>query len=239
MVTATWWNRIQPTPTKVGLQTIETLIKVDNFCLLFFYKDESFWDNGFGALSNVKNFSIIKINFLIQNQKSYFTNFIWNVWFSQLGKRQQYELGKFLRAKYSKLIGTRYSPQRVYIRSTDEERNLQSAQCNAAGMFPPSGDEVWNKQLAWQPIPIHTIPLSDDYLLNSFVPCPRFDQMFRQRMESHEIKSLLENHTELVDFMERGSGKLLPELVDVLNLYNILFVESLKGLEWVLLFFLF
>lgn len=164
------------------------------------YKDESFWDNGFGALSN-------------------------------LGKKQQFELGKYLRARYQKLIGEHYSPKKVYIRSTDEERNLQSAAANAAGMFPPTGDEVWNKDLNWNPIPIHTVPLNDDYLLNSFVPCPRFDQMFRLRMESHEIKSLLENHTELVEFMERGSGKALPELVDVLNLYNILFVENLKRLE--------
>lgn len=145
--------------------------------------------------------------------------------------REQYELGKYLRTRYQKLIGTKYSPQKVYIRSTDEDRNLMSAQCNAAGMFPPSKDEIWNENLNWHPVPIHTIPLSDDYLLNSFVPCPRFDQMFKQRMDSDEIKSLMEQHRTLVEYMEKNSGIPLPELVDVLNLYNILFVENRKGLE--------
>lgn len=98
-------------------------------------------------------------------------------------------------------------------------------------MFPPSDDEIWNNELNWQPIPIHTIPLSEDYLLNSFVPCPRFDHMFKEHMESMEIKSLLENHKELINFMERNSGQPLPALVDVLNLYNILYVENLKGLD--------
>ncbi|XP_055307347.1 prostatic acid phosphatase-like [Sitodiplosis mosellana] len=112
---------------------------------------------------------------------------------SNLSKRQQYELGKYLRARYQKLIGAHYSPKKVYIRSTDEDRNLQSAQCNAAGMFNPTGDEVWNK-LGWQPIPIHTVPLS-------------------------------------VRFMEKSSGLKLTELVDVLNLYNIIYVENLQGLD--------
>lgn len=152
----------------------------------------------------------------------------------QVGKQEQYDLGQFLRKKYQKLIGSRYSPEKIYIRSTDEDRNLMSAQCNAAGMFPPFGDEIWNKKdrnFNWQPIPIHTISLNDDYLLNSFVPCPRFDQMFREHMDSQEIKSLLEQNSELIDFMERGSGKTLPELVDVLNLYNIIYVQSRKGLS--------
>lgn len=150
-----------------------------------------------------------------------------------MGKREQYKLGKYLRGRYQKLIGEKYSPHKVYIRSTDEDRNLMSAQCNAAGMFPPTGDEVWHEKFDWQPIPIHTIPLSEDFLLNSFVPCPRFDQMFKQRIESQEIKSLLEEHRTLIEFMERNSGKTLRELVDVLNVYNILFVQNRKGLEYV------
>lgn len=35
------------------------------------------------------------------------------------GKEQQYELGQFFRRRYNKLIGPGYSPNRVYIRSSD------------------------------------------------------------------------------------------------------------------------
>lgn len=147
----------------------------------------------------------------------------------KVGKREQYELGKYLQAKYHHLIGAHYSPEKVYIVSTDEDRNLMSAQCNAAGLFPPSGDEVWNKNLMWQPIPIHTMPLDSDILLNSFVPCPKFDNLFRQRMESPEITSLLENNRPLVEFMQLHSGTPLEKLTDVLNLYNIIYVQNRNG----------
>lgn len=38
----------------------------------------------------------------------------------------QFELGKFLRRRYDKLIGRGYSPKKVYIRSSDTgKRNVQ------------------------------------------------------------------------------------------------------------------
>lgn len=80
------------------------------------------------------------------------------------------------------MIGENYSSKKVYIRSTDVDRNLESALIFAAGMFPPSEDEVWNKDLNWQPIAVHTIPLNDDYLLFSNLSCPRFDQLYKFRM---------------------------------------------------------
>lgn len=37
----------------------------------------------------------------------------------QSGKQMQYDLGKFLRRRYNRLIGPGYSPNKVYIRSSD------------------------------------------------------------------------------------------------------------------------
>lgn len=31
-----------------------------------------------------------------------------------------------------------------------------SAQVLASALFPPSGDQIWNDELLWQPIPVHT-----------------------------------------------------------------------------------
>ena len=36
-----------------------------------------------------------------------------------------------------------------------------SATTNLAGLYPPEGDEVWDDQLLWQPIPVYTVPLND------------------------------------------------------------------------------
>lgn len=37
-----------------------------------------------------------------------------------------------------------------------------SAESDLAGLYEPVGDDVWNEQIKWQPIPIHTIPEKRD-----------------------------------------------------------------------------
>lgn len=37
-----------------------------------------------------------------------------------------------------------------------------SAMTNLAALFPPEGISIWNPSLPWQPIPVHTVPVSED-----------------------------------------------------------------------------
>jgi len=37
-----------------------------------------------------------------------------------------------------------------------------SAEANLAGLFPPNGSEVFNPNLKWQPIPVHTVPANEE-----------------------------------------------------------------------------
>uniref|UniRef100_A0A915LZQ6 Acid phosphatase n=1 Tax=Meloidogyne javanica TaxID=6303 RepID=A0A915LZQ6_MELJA len=90
---------------------------------------------------------------------------------TELGMRQQYSLGHLLRKRYildNKFISERYTPREIYIRSTDVNRTLASAQANLAGMFPmgvpgidiPDLPKKWPSR--WTPIPIHTVPIYTD-----------------------------------------------------------------------------
>ncbi|CAJ0939515.1 unnamed protein product [Ranitomeya imitator] len=66
----------------------------------------------------------------------------------------------------------------IYVRSTDKDRTLMSAQANLAGLYTPVGRQIWNKNLTWRPIPVHTVPLSEDNLL--FMPlknCPQYKKI--------------------------------------------------------------
>jgi len=54
----------------------------------------------------------------------------------------------------------------VYVRSTDVDRTLMSSETDLAGLFPPEGPQVWNDELMWQPVPVHTVSEESDYVSN-------------------------------------------------------------------------
>lgn len=51
-------------------------------------------------------------------------------------------------------------PPQVYVRSTDFDRTLESAQANLAGLFPEAAPG--RSEAAWRPIPVHTVPVTED-----------------------------------------------------------------------------
>ena len=79
----------------------------------------------------------------------------------------QYRLGIYLQNRYmndSNLLNETYSRYEIYVRSTDVNRTLMSAQANMAGLYPPQGKQIWNQDILWQPIPVHTVPVVEDYV---------------------------------------------------------------------------
>lgn len=147
----------------------------------------------------------------------------------QAGKQDQYKLGQYLGKRYRNLIGTRYSSKQMYVRSTDEERCLLSAECTMFGLYPTSNDENWNDKLNFQPIPIHTMPLIDDYLLNSFAVCPRFDELFQQSIRRPNVTEIIEKYRPLIRFLEENSGEKLQTVKEVSWIYLNLLVENQNG----------
>ncbi|XP_019789723.1 prostatic acid phosphatase isoform X3 [Tursiops truncatus] len=81
---------------------------------------------------------------------------------TQLGMEQHYELGQYIRKRYEKFLNKSYKHEQVFVRSTDIDRALMSAMTSLAALFPPEGISVWNPSLPWQPIPVHTVPVSED-----------------------------------------------------------------------------
>eukprot|EP00118_Oscarella_pearsei_P018028 m.182117 g.182117 ORF g.182117 m.182117 type:complete len:98 (+) comp39286_c0_seq2:260-553(+) len=89
---------------------------------------------------------------------------------------QHYELGEQLlkprymtKGKETYLLSSFYEREEIYIRSTDVDRTLMSAECQMASLYQPMERQVFLEGLNWQPTPIHTVPTSQDSVWNFFL----------------------------------------------------------------------
>jgi len=106
----------------------------------------------------------------------------WPMGFKQLtavGARQMFEQGQALRRKYVDelgLIGKTFNNSEVYIRASNADRALQSAEMIALGLYPlgtGADPSVYDKSLeaapqaglAFTAIPIHSVALKNDSVL--------------------------------------------------------------------------
>ena len=65
----------------------------------------------------------------------------------QLGMRQHYYLGQLFQQRYStelkaSYLFDNYTRTQIYVRSTDVDRTLMSAQCQLASLFKPAPEQV-------------------------------------------------------------------------------------------------
>lgn len=78
------------------------------------------------------------------------------------GKLKSYESGKHFRKRYERFLPISYSKNDVCVQSTDTDRTEMTASAFLAGVFPPQGNQIWNNDLQWIPIPIYSISSNQD-----------------------------------------------------------------------------
>lgn len=117
----------------------------------------------------------------------------------------------------------------IYVRSTDRDRTLMSALSSLAGLYTPKGDQLWNPDLAWVPVPVHTIPHDIDLLLNPLSACPAFQKMCEDLMGSKEMKGIIKSFQWLFDYLSEHTGLNVTNLDQIYSIYDALFIGKLHG----------
>ena len=65
------------------------------------------------------------------------------------------------------------------------------------GLFPPiPGDYMrWSEELAWQPVPVHTVPTAEDFILKaSNTACPRLTRLKQDLKQGEYFRGLMKNN---------------------------------------------
>ena len=97
--------------------------------------------------------SIIAFNFLLFFRYGQLTS---------IGIEQQYRLGQYLRIRYGSILSTTFDPREIFVRSTDFDRTLMSAESNLHGLYHQRN--ISNNRTSVQPISMHTERVADDFV---------------------------------------------------------------------------
>lgn len=107
-----------------------------------------------------------------------------------------------------------------------------SAEANLAGLFAPVGSQVWNKALQWQPIPVHTVNVSYDYLISGGVPtnCPAYYNAYNAYLQSPQIKQFDDSIQSVYDYLTTSLGTPVKSWMMALLIRDTLLCESIHNL---------
>lgn len=118
----------------------------------------------------------------------------------------------------------------MYIRSTDYDRTVMSAQTALAGLYPPTEEEIWNENILWQPIPVHTVPFKNDYLLIGAINCQKFRDNFQEfSRKSKEVREMHARCAELYPILSERSGMNISSVLETYFFYDTLYTEHLHN----------
>ncbi|XP_046327982.2 lysosomal acid phosphatase-like [Haliotis rufescens] len=147
-------------------------------------------------------------------------------WLTTDGMAQLYSLGRFLRRRYSGFLSNKYMHTEITVESSDVDRCLMSAYSNLAGLYPPSGDQVWNSNIPWQPIPVHTRPKVEDNMLALHKPCPKYDMLYDLRFSSPQVHRVERENKGFFRFLEEKSGLTPVSFKNLWEISDTLFCEK-------------
>uniref|UniRef100_A0A673BM16 Lysosomal acid phosphatase n=1 Tax=Sphaeramia orbicularis TaxID=375764 RepID=A0A673BM16_9TELE len=146
---------------------------------------------------------------------------------SQVGMRQHLELGQFLRKRYNGFLNESYDRHEILVRSTDYDRTLMSAEANLAGLYPPTGDQIFTPNIKWQPIPVHTVPQNEEDLLSfPLGECPRYKQLMNETEHSEEFLNITAEYQDFIDMVRTKTGLNKTNVESIWSVYDTLFCES-------------
>ncbi|XP_016850163.2 prostatic acid phosphatase [Anolis carolinensis] len=154
---------------------------------------------------------------------------------TKIGIQQHYSLGQYIRKTYSKLLSEEYKRKEIYVYSTDYDRTIMSAQANLAGLFPPVGKQIWNNKLLWQPIPVHTMPQSQEKLLSyPSRTCKRFLVLLKETMAAKEVLGKVKPKMKFIGKMAAKMGFDTKSVLDftnhkLWNAYDALIVQQIHS----------
>lgn len=138
---------------------------------------------------------------------------------TSIGKERMYLLGKFLKLKYYHLL-LNGNPRKLHVRSSNEDKCLESAQMLMAGLNPPKDKWIWSTTSElenWQPKAIQTTDADSDDLLAREPNCLKFKELEQvEWRNSSKYQQLLNEFKHDLQTMRTNTGLEFEDSLEML-----------------------
>ena len=101
-----------------------------------------------------------------------------------------------------------------------------SAMSNLAGLYPPKKGQIWNPDLLWQPIPVHTVPVDDDNIIGNHAKCPKYEKLLKNIENLPELQKVKAENEWVFKYLTENTGSNVTSLWDIDYLTDCLYIES-------------
>lgn len=149
-----------------------------------------------------------------------------NTFHLQKGKLRHYNLGRWLRERYSSFLSNLYKPDEIKIYSSDHDVCLLSAQSNLAGLYKLNPNDEWLSGLPWDPIPVHTRPSKEDSVVALLAPCAKYDRLYAKVKKLDVFANITRKYERLVQFLSKKTGWNIDDIDYIRGLYQIFEIYS-------------
>lgn len=105
---------------------------------------------------------------------------------------------------------------------------MSAAAC-AAGLFPPTKEQIWNGDLLWQPVPIYIIARDVDTILLRSRPCPLSCKLYGEFKQSNIVKKEMKKFQKTFDILTKYCGEYADDMSEAARIYDTLQIEVLKN----------
>lgn len=107
-----------------------------------------------------------------------------------------------------------------------------SAKACLAGLFSADGNHQSNtSQREWPAIPLHFVPVEEDYIMKFEKPCKQYDKLLVQQINPKIYDGLFVKYASLLQYLNDYSGQDIKTFSDLLYVYDTLAVEKELGFE--------
>ncbi|HMT02674.1 MAG TPA: histidine phosphatase family protein [Burkholderiales bacterium] len=152
-----------------------------------------------------------------------------------LGMNQEYKLGQSFNKMYiNKLLPANYSAKSLYVRSSDYNRTLMSAQSVLLGLYPTGSgplltDGSYALPNAFQPVPIHTDSENNEVLFIHHKNAD-FKKVVNDNVYStKEWQKKNEQYKDKFIVWNKATGFNIKDLQDIITLGDNLHIRKLHG----------